>query len=207
MAMNSETTQLPDQFDDLTPIAVTKGTTLYSYGDKCEQFVYVVSGVIRVDMASESGGRILLYRLDATDTCILTTSCLMSGDQYCAEATVEQDASIVTMSARQFFAAVDSSSTFRTFIFSSFSQRLTALLAKVDDIAFQSIERRLAGALLHHATEENVATVTHQQLAAEIGTAREVVSRKLAQWDASNLIVKGHGEIRLLAVDQLNAIA
>lgn len=205
--MTEEKRQLPIEFDHLTPTLVPQGTTLFGVGDQCQQFVYVVSGSIRVDLASESGASLLLYRLNSSDTCVLTTSCLMSGDQYCAEATVEEDAVIVIMPASEFYASIEGSALFRSFVFSSFSKRLTALMLKVDEVAFRSIERRLAGSLLHHAKERNTVRVTHDVLASEIGTAREVISRKLAQWDSAKIISRGRGEITLLSLDQLNAIA
>ena len=199
--------QLPPELDQLEPMLVPKGTTLFSAGDKCRLFVFVLSGSIRVDLASESGSNLLLYRINPNDTCVLTTSCLMSGDQYSAEATVEEDASLLTMPADQFFASIEQSSVFRSFVFSSFSQRLTALMAKVDEIAFRSIERRLAGSLLHHAKGGNTVKITHELLAIDIGSAREVVSRKLSQWDSAKIITRGRGEIHLVAVRQLQAIA
>ena len=205
--MIEEKRALPAEFDHLEPTLVPRGTTLFGVGDKCQQFVYVVTGSIRVDLASETGSSLLLYRLNPSDTCVLTTSCLMSGDRYSAEATVEEDVSILTMPASQFFASIEHSALFRSFVFSSFSQRLTALMAKVDEVAFRSIERRLAGSLLHHAKQGDTVRVTHDVLASEIGTAREVISRKLAQWDIAKIIARGRGEITLLAPEQLNSIA
>ncbi len=201
------TYKLPSEFDQLEPVLLPKQTTVFSTGDKCQLFVFVVSGIIRVDLASESGSNLLLYRIKPNDTCVLTTSCLMSGDQYSAEATVEEDATVLTMPAAQFFASIEQSNQFRKFVFSSFSQRLTALMAKVDEIAFRSIEHRLASSLLHYGNAENTAVITHELLAADIGSAREVVSRKLSQWDSENLITRGRGEIHLLAIDRLKAIA
>lgn len=184
-----------------------KGTTLFKAGDRCRLFVFVVIGKIRVDLASESGSNLLLYRLSANDTCVLTTSCLMSGDQYCAEATVEEDASILTMPATEFFTSINQSELFRSFVFSSFSQRLTALMTKVDEIAFRSVERRLAAALLHHSKGAGIAQVTHDMLATEIGTAREVISRKLSRWESDDIIKRGRGEIELLSPESLELIA
>ncbi|MEE9333544.1 MAG: Crp/Fnr family transcriptional regulator [Granulosicoccaceae bacterium] len=205
--MTNPHADLPKELDFCKSVSLAKGTKIFEVGDKCRQFVYVVSGNIRVDLASESGSSLLLYRLNATNTCVLTTSCLMSGDQYCAEATVEEDTSLLIMPADQFFISIEQSARFRSFVFSSFSQRLTALMAKVDEIAFRSIERRLAGSLLHHAKGGNKAAVTHEQLASEIGTAREVVSRKLSQWHAAEIVTKGRGEIQLLTIEYLKSVA
>lgn len=205
--MSNDGRELPSELNQLKPVQVSKGTKLFGVGDVCQQFVYVVSGSIRVDLASETGSSLLLYRLNPSDTCVLTTSCLMSGDQYCAEATVEEDAAILTMPAAQFFDSIEQSAFFRSFVFSSFSQRLTTLMAKVDEIAFRSIERRLAASLLHHAKGGVTVGVTHEALASEIGTAREVISRKLSQWDSANIINKSRGEIQLLSITELESIA
>lgn len=205
--MSSDGRELPSELKQIKPIQVSKGTKLFGVGDVCQQFVYVVSGSIRVDLASESGSSLLLYRLNPTDTCVLTTSCLMSGDQYCAEAIAEENSAILTMPAAQFFVAVEKSALFRSFVFSSFSLRLTALMAKIDEIAFRSIERRMAASLLHHAKEGTTVIVTHEMLASEIGTAREVISRKLSQWDSAKIIAKSRGEIQLLNLSELESIA
>lgn len=133
----------------------------------------------------------LLYWLGPSNTCVLTTSCLMSGDQYSAEAIVEADASILIMSANQFFSSIEQSALFRPFVFSSLSQQLAGLMVKVEEVAFRSIECRLAASLLHHVKSETVDSITHDLLASAIGTAREVVSRKLAsQWGKVKITLK-----------------
>ena len=205
--MPDKSTDLPAELSQLNPSTVPKGTRLFGAGDKCQQFVYVVSGTIRVDLASESGNNILLYRLNSTETCVLTTSCLMSGDYYSAEAIVEEDAKILTMPADQFFSSIEESALFRSFVFTSFSKRLSDLMVKVDDIAFRSIERRIANALIHHAKDGTTVHATHEQLATEVGTAREVISRKLSQWVVADIIEKKRGEIKLLAISKLESIA
>ena len=205
--MSNKSNALPAELSQLHPAMIPKGTKLFGAGDKCQQFVYVVSGSVRVDLVSESGSNILLYRINSTDTCVLTTSCLMSGDHYSAEAIVEEDVKILTMPAEQFFNSIEKSATFRSFVFTSFSKRLSDLMVKVDEIAFRSIERRIASALLHHAKGGATVNVTHEQLATEVGTAREVISRKLSQWSVANIIEKKRGEIQLLAISKLESIA
>lgn len=204
--MNCSTNELPEEFDRLTPVSVPKGSVLFTVGDACEQFVYVLQGKIRVNLDSETGSSVLLYRLNAADTCVLTTSCLLGNDHYCAEATVEEDVSLLLMPAKAFFTSVEQSSSFRTFVFASFSSRLSALMTKIDEVAFRSIDCRLATALLDHAKGGVSVNVTHEFLANEIGSAREVVSRKLAQWHSAMLIEKKRGEIILLSADRLGAI-
>lgn len=205
--MANSSKSLPAEFDLCKPAKMPKGATVFNAGDKCRLFVFVISGRIRVDLASETGGSLLLYRINPNDTCVLTTSCLLSGDLYCAQATVEEDVSLLTMPADQFFSAMESSQVFRSFVFSSFSHRLSTLMAKLDEVAFRSIDHRLASSLLLHAKEGFTVQRTHEQLAAEIGTAREVISRKLSQWDSAKIIERKRGEIQLIAIDRLQSIA
>lgn len=205
MAINSKL--LPPELDRCESATMPKGTTVFNAGDKCRLFVFLISGRIRVDLASETGGSLLLYRINPNDTCVLTTSCLLSGDLYCAQATVEEDASLITMPADQFFSAMESSQVFRSFVFSSFSHRLSSLMAKLDEVTFRSIDHRLATSLLLHAKDGLTVHTTHEQLAAEIGTAREVISRKLSQWDSADMISRKRGEIQLIGIEQLKSIA
>lgn len=204
--MNHTTNELPEEFNRLAPVSAPRGSVLFTIGDTCEQFVYVLKGKIRVNLASESGNSVLLYRLNASDTCVLTTSCLLGNNHYCAEATVEEDVTLLLMPSKTFFTSIEQSSSFRTFVFTSFSSRLSALMTKIDEVAFRSIDSRLAAALLDHAKDGLSVSVTHEFLANEIGSAREVVSRKLAQWHAAMIVDKKRGDIVLLSVDKLEAI-
>lgn len=186
---------------------MASGSSLYRPGDPCKQFVYVLNGSIRVSLLSDVGNEVLLYRLGAGDTCVLTTSCLLGKNSYSASAVVENDLDLLTMSDSEFVSAMNSSEEFRKLVFNSFSERLSGMMEKLDEVAFHSIGCRLANALLARESREGRIEITHDLLAIEIGSAREVVSRKIAQWQQQGLVDRGRGYIQILDSDQIQNIA
>ena len=190
-----------------TEIAAPAGARVFRPGDPCERFVVLVEGAIRVDLVSHSGRSILLYRFGAGETCVLTTACLLSGEAYNAEATVERDAKLRVLSKRQFEQQMATSAGFREFVFTSFADRLSNVMARIEDVAFTAIDARLAGCLLQHADASDAVRATHDQLASDIGSAREVVSRKLAAWERQHLVARGRGEIVIQNRDALLHLA
>ena len=202
-----EETHVPDCLKGADIVALPKGARVFQAGERCDQFFYLVSGAIRVDLLGKSGRTIMLYRFGAKETCVLTTSCLLSGDAYCAEAHVEEDATACVVPYTAFETRLNDSSAFRRLVFSSFSERLAAMMAKIEEIAFVPIETRLADRVLQLRAKTPVIHATHGQLAADLGTSREVVSRKLAQWEKLGLIERGRGSFRLLNVQELRRMA
>lgn len=202
-----ETPSLPEGLTGGQLVTLPAGTRVFQAGDACTQFFYLIEGAIRVDLIAKGGRAILLYRFGADETCILTTSCLLSGDQYCAEAHTESEVKAYVVPFASFEAQLNSSEDFRRLVFSSFSERLASMMGKIEEVAFTPIETRLAMRLLEMRPADDTVHVTHDQLAVDLGTAREVVSRKLAQWEKSGLIVRARGTLRLINIGKLENIA
>lgn len=157
----------------------------------------VISGTLRVTMLSNEGREILLYRLQEGSTCTLSTVCLLSGDRLGATVSAERPLSIVALSPEVFHRMLDESKTFRNFVYEAFGSRMADLIQRIDVLVFQSIEERLAGTLLD-LKREGVVHATHQELAIDIGTAREVVSRQLKELESHGSIQLGRGRITIL---------
>ena len=183
------------------------GTRLFQSGDACQQFVYLLHGSIRVDLTALSGKEVMLYRFGEGETCILTTSCLLSGDLYSAAAIAEQDITAIVVPLARFQDLLDQSREFRQLVFSSFSHRLASMIAKIEEIAFLSLDRRLASLLSGMADKNNCLSVTHEQLAAVLGSAREVVSRKLSTWEKNGWVKRGRGVIELVEPTEIDRLA
>jgi len=149
----------------------------------------------------------MLYRFGSGETCILTTSCLLSGEAYTAEAIAEQDIRAVVVSLVQFQKLLNESQDFRQLVFTSFAQRLTLMIAKIEEIAFMALDCRLARVLVDMAGAGNSFSVTHGEIAAVIGTAREVVSRKLGLWENNGWILRGRGVIEIVRRTEIEALA
>jgi len=167
--------------------------------------VFVRTGQVRVELLSTTGQQLLLYRIYGGQSCVMTTACLLGESQYHAQAITETPVELILMPQTVFRANLAESPDFRNFVFNGFSDRLAALLQRTTELATYSVDQRLASALLQHAdTTENEGriTLTHEQLAVEIGTAREVISRRLAAFEKKGIIIRHRGyiDIQLPAV-------
>lgn len=172
-------------------VTLPAGAIAFRAGDTCENYLLVLDGSVRVQKLAENGREITLYRLEGGDACVLTTSCLLARERYPAEGVAETDVTAAAIPTAVFFRALDQSPGFRRFVFTAYGERLSDLILLVEEVAFGRIDGRLAARLLELAGEADALEVTHQALAAELGTAREVVSRQLKDFER-------HGFIRLL---------
>lgn len=187
---------LSDELDALPEMKIPSGTGIFHQGQACENYFILVEGSARIFTRSAAGKEVVLYRVEPGDMCVLTTSCLLSSQTFPAEAIAETDMRVKVMQKSQFDKLVNKSAEFRKFVFSSFGRRLSNLITTVEKLALESIEQRLAKYLLLQP-ESRIAT-THQDLALEIGTAREVVSRHLKRFELEGWIKLGRGTIELL---------
>jgi CRP/FNR family transcriptional regulator len=172
-------------------ITVPTATIVFRAGDACENYMLVLEGSVRVQKLAENGREITLYRLEGGDSCVLTTSCLLARERYPAEGVTETEVTAAVLPVADFFRALDQSPGFRRFVFTAYGQRLSDLILLVEEVAFGRIDQRLAARLLELDNGDGAVEATHQALAAELGTAREVVSRQLKDFER-------HGFIRLL---------
>lgn len=209
-----------DQFPDLQHVtdkswrdAVSKaqlvslpaGITLFHEGDVCQNYLLVLEGSVRVQKLSESGKEIVLYRVESGQSCVLTTSCLLAHDRYHAEAITETEVSAVAIPHSAFHQALGSAA-FREFVFASYGERVSSLVMLIDAIAFGRMDARLAHALFELADGNGIACATHQELARELGTAREVVSRLLKEFERHGWVALQRGRIELLDRQALGAL-
>ena len=174
------------------------GSAAFKPGDPCRSFLMVTEGSIRVQMLTEDGKEIVLYRVARGDTCVLTTSCLFGGVSYPAEGVAEGTVRAIVLSLEEFQKALAHSEGFRRFVFSSFGDRLSDLVVLVEEVAFGRVDRRLAQRLLDLADDSALVRLTHQQIAVELGTAREVVSRLLKEFERRAWVALHRGHIELV---------
>ncbi len=172
------------------------GQILFSAGQNCEGLPLVVSGRVKVQMTGVSGHSIVLYRLDADDICTLSIGCLMTGRTYRAEAVVEEESEALMVPRRVFDRLMDQSAGFRLGVMESYGRRLDDLMLLVEEVAFRRMDQRLEEWLLERAARGPV-VITHQELAIELGTAREVVSRLLKELERRNMVRLSRGRIEV----------
>lgn len=186
--------------------AVPRGTVLFRPEDPCHGFVVVRSGTIKVLLIGENGREIVLYRVRPGEVCLQTFGCLVEGSAYSAEGVAETDLEIEVVPAGEFQRRVADDPGFRQLLFSGVAARFGDLERLVEDVALSSIETRLARALLRLAGPDGRVAATHEALAVEIGSAREVVSRQLALFTRAGLITAGRGQIAIADCAGLEAL-
>lgn len=188
-------------------VEVPAGTTVFGPGREPDNLLLVLSGSVRVQQLSAGGRQIVLYRVTAGESCVMTTACLMAHEPYSAEAVTETDCRAVLVPRALFDTALARSEPFRRFVFESYAHRLTALFKLLDEVAFQRVDIRLAHRLLALAGAGDSLKATHQSLAEEIGTAREVVSRQLQELQRRGLIELGRGAVGIRDREALRQLA
>ncbi len=187
-------------------IDLPAGEIAFRKGDECRNFILVLDGCVRVQLSSEGGREVTLYRVKPGDTCALTTSCLVGKEDYPAEAVIEKDVTALMIPDQEFRQALLDSEVFRLFVFRGFSGRLCAIVARMEAVTLKTIDERLIEQLLQ-GDSDLLSNITHQVLASEIGTAREVVSRKLRRFESDGLIRSSRGRIEILDRKKLGAMA
>ncbi len=198
-----ETHALARLRDSTRSIRVPGGVVIFREGNICESYIFVIDGSVRVQMISDRGREIVLYRVERGQTCVLTTTSLMAGTNYAAQGVADSDVFAVAISSATFHELMASSATFRKFVFSAFSIRITDLLMLIEDVAFGRTDERLAQLLLDRCGPDDVVRFTHQQLASELGTAREVVSRQLKEFERHQWVALQRGCIVVRDADEL----
>ena len=158
--------------------ALPKGTPIFHAGDAVQGFAVVLSGKVGVYLTGAGGREILLYDITPGKTCVQSTIGLMSHELYSAEAICEVDTRLAFLPRTTFATLLSSSPAFRDYVFSAFAERMHSMMHLLEQVAFVRVETRLAAALLKLA-DGNVVHATHAELATHIGSAREVVSRRL----------------------------
>lgn len=188
-------------------VDVDVGTTLFGPGNSPEHMLFLLDGTVRVQQVSDTGHEIVLYRIQAGQSCVLTTACLLAYDDYSAEGIAETKVQAAAIPRHVFDDLVSQSKPFRDFVFAAFSKRITDLFLMVDEVAFQRIDVRLADRLLTLAAGENRISTTHQKLSVELGTAREVISRQLQEFQRRGWVEQARGVVQLANRDALERLA
>ena len=186
---------------------IPAGRDVFVEGDTAESIALLLSGVVRVYKIGENGREITLYRFGNGESCILTANAILSRQTFPAIATVEQDAEAALVPADAFRDWVRRHDLWRDFTFRLLSQRLASVITIVEEVAFRRMDVRLAEFLLAKSGRAVQVTITHQQIAAELGSSREVISRILKILAQDGLILPARGHIEILDLDGLEKLS
>lgn len=184
-----------------------QGAKLFASGDVCENFIILASGCARVQLSTKTGRDIMLFRLNRGQSCALTTSCLLSESPYYAEGIAETDLEIISIPASAFQSALAASPNMMRFLLSDYASRVAELTTIVDRLVHRDLNVELAALLLLKVDRAGMVTSSHQALADELGTAREVVSRKLKDWEKQRWVTLRRGALSLKNLEAIRRLA
>ncbi len=171
---------------------------IFAEGDPADAIALLLSGRVRVYKIGENGREITLYRFGSGESCVLTANAILSRQAFPALATVESDVEAIMIPADVFRDWIDRFETWRSFVFDLLARRLAKMLLVVDEVTFRRMDVRLANLLLRRSEGQNPMTATHQELASELGSSREVISRLLAAFAEEGLINMMRGKIEII---------
>lgn len=191
----------------MRPMNVPAGTVLFRPSDECAGFLSVKGGAIKVSLTAPSGREIVLYRVAPGDVCLQTFGCLVQGRRYTAQGVAETDLEADLIARPDFDRLMVGDAAFRAQVFASIARRFADFERMVETLAFTALEARVAAALLRMADPEGQVRATHEAIAIEIGSAREVVSRQLAAFVRDGLVAQARGQLAILDRAGLGRIA
>lgn len=177
-------------------ISIPSGTAVFSEQQPCQGFPLVLSGSIKVVKSTANGRELLLYRVKPSGSCIISSSCLLAHSAYNARGITESDVQLLLISPRLFSALLLNHTVFRDFVFHLLAERISHLMQLVEEVAFTRLDQRLAKLLLARNTDTIHAT--HQQLADELGSVREIISRLLKGFASQGLLTLSRENIQLV---------
>ena len=189
--------QVLDLLSSASLVPLEKGDTIYSEGNICPGIGFFLSAEARVFKLSDTGREVTLYEICPGQTCILNASSILANRSYPANAVVSESGSILYFSATVFKKYMNEYEGMRTFVFSLFIDRFTEMMELVDGVIFKKLDDRLENYLVEKA-ENNQLWTTHQVIANDLGTSREVISRLLKDMKEKEKINLSRGYIEIL---------
>lgn len=195
-----------DLFRRCRQLNIPAGTTIFGPGEACAGLPLIIKGAIRLQMSGVSGNEIVLYRLKGGDICPLSLACLFGSGRYDSEAIAEEDSHVLLLTASTAERLIDEDPIFRRYVLESYGDRIQTLMGVIEEVAFGRLSQRLAERLLN-IQRDDVVHATHQTLAAELGTAREVISRLLKDFERKGLVKLERGKVELTDIAQLEQLS
>lgn len=187
-------------------VQLRKSDHVCQQGNDCTHLALLLKGSVRVYTLAETGREITLYRIHVGQSCILTASCIQSDVVFPAFAICDNAIEAVLIPSTYLQKCLDESTVWRRYIFGLVSQRMTSVISLVEEVAFHKLDQRIACLLLQYQQKNHSSTiqVTHQQIALELGTSREVVSRILLDFQQDRMVKLIRGSITLLNYEKIS---
>lgn len=178
-------------------------------GDACQHLIFITQGTVKVYRPAEDGRCITLYHIGENESCILTASCIINGNSFPAIAETETEVIGYAIPANKVQTWMHSENIWQQYLFNLLSQRMASLIELVNSLAFQQLDHRLINWLLCHAKRNHSIQIktTHQHIAEELASSREVISRLLKEFEREQWIQLKRGTIEIIQLNKLQQIA
>jgi CRP/FNR family transcriptional regulator len=188
-------------------LVLPAGTEMFREGDGWKHYLFVTEGVVRVYKSFENGRELVLYRVHGGETCCMTTSVLFGGGRFPANGVTETQTRAAVMQARDFRQAFRSSEGFRNFVCATLGRRIGDFVTLLESVTMRQVDVRLARWLVSHSDATDSVDVSHRELACELGTAREVISRHLKEFESRGWVGLGRKNIEIVDAPAIQAFA
>ena len=186
-------------------VQIPAGTEIFAEHQPCRGFPLLIDGCVKVIKLASSGRELMLYRVQPGGSCIISSSCLLGHADYNARGLAETPLTLLILPVSEFSRLLVEHPPFRDFVFHLFTDRIAELMQLVEEVAFARLDQRLAKLIL--ARNETQLAVTHQQLADELGSVREIVSRLLKGFAAQGLVSLGREQLTVTDREGLQKLA
>jgi len=180
------------------------GAILFEAASPCTGFPMLIEGSVRVLKSSPNGREVQLYRITPGESCLLSSSCLLGGSDYSATGVAETAVTLLALPPALFHRLLAEQKPFRDYVFGLFSERMADLMSLVEAVTFHKLDQRLAALLLGKG---ELVRATHQSLADELGSVREMVSRLLSTFQDRGWVTLGREQIRITDAAALRRLA
>ena len=197
--------RLDELLQPFATMQLPAGTPVFAEHQPCQGFPLLLEGSIKVVKQAANGRELMLYRVTPGGSCIITSSCLLGHSDYNARGIAEAPLRLLLVPAKAFGQLMLEHAPFRDFVFHLFAERIGELMQLVEEVAFTRLDQRLARLILGH--DKAVLNITHQQLADELGSVREIVSRLLKGFAAQGLVSLGREQLNIVDRSGLQKIA
>lgn len=203
----------PEEQKQLTAVTmertVPKGTLLHAGGNDCMGLLVIKSGQLRAFSSSEEGREVTLYRLFERDVCLMSASCMMRSLQFDIMISAEKETVMWVIPPDHYKMLMDRHASVANYTNEVMSSRFTEVMWLMEQVMWKSFDRRLADFLMEESTLEGTDTlkITHESIAAHLGTAREVVTRMLKYFQNEGIVRLSRGTVEILDHGKLSRTA
>lgn len=193
---NSPGTLIEDILSSSRYAFTNRDAAMQLEGQLCTDLELMLSGEKRIFKSNPAGKEITLYEVGAGEACIINAVCALTDTPCPVNVKAITDVSSLLIPARDFRNLVATHKEVRSFVFGSIGERITSFLELLAEVVFEKMDRRLFDYLVEKS-EDGMLFATHQQIASDLGTAREVVSRLLKDFENKGRVILSRGHIQL----------